>query len=197
MVLDNRSDNDAPEAPMYTCHRWDWSPVIGMAICSSIVHFRYRSVLCLMSQPDGSFYDGGVALGLQASSTTEPEAWSGWGIEISDLDNDGLEDAVAAGGQPIGGLSTGQTYADIIWQGIRGVQTQFKDVTDSVEFGSDSDHYGLVTADFDGDGWLEVVTSGVPGPPLYWQNHCGTNAWTSIELQAPLPNWQALAPAWS
>lgn len=165
----------------------DWNDDLQFDYCISDI----GPVLCLMSQSDGNYYEGGVALGLQASSTDDPDGWSGWGIEVGDFDNDGLEDAVAAGGQPIGGFSTGQTYPDIIWQGIDGAQARFKDVTNSVAFGSDQDHYGLVTADFDGDGWLEIVTSGVPGPPLYWQNQCGSNSWTSLELRGPLPNWQA------
>jgi hypothetical protein len=185
--------NDAPQigADVYMSSMGlvtgDWNDDGELDYCISDI----GPILCLLSQEDGSYYDGGVALGLQATSSGEASAWSGWGIEIADLDNDGLEDAVAAGGQPIGGFSGGRSYPDVIWQGVRGDQARFLDVTHDVEFGSADDHYGLVTADFDGDGWLEVVLAGVPGPPLYWQNRCGEEAWVSLELVAPAPNWQA------
>ena len=58
-------------------------------------------------------------------------------------------------------------------------------------FEQEIDHYGLVSADFDGDGFVEVVVSGAPGPISYWQNQCGAGAWVDIELRGPLPNWEA------
>ena len=48
----------------------------------------------LVSLPDGTWYDAALALGL----VPDAQRVVGWGIEIADLDNDGLEDVVVAFG---------------------------------------------------------------------------------------------------
>ena len=147
-------------------------------------------VKCLMSAPDGTYYEGGQALGLESPDPTVETLWSGWGMEVIDIDNDGLEDLAVAGGQPIGGGAAGRTYINAIWQGVDEGTKRFEHRPGHA-FEEKVDHYGLVSADFDGDGYVEVVVSGAPGPISYWQNQCGSGSWVGIELRNRLPNWEA------
>ena len=42
------------------------------------------------------------------------------------------------------------------------------------------DHYGLVTADFDQDGYLDIVVSGPNAPPVYYKNKGGDCGWVEL-----------------
>ncbi len=58
----------------------------------------------------------------------------------------------------------------------------FADRSTELGFADESDHYGLVTADLDGDGFLEIIIAGAPGPAVLWQNSCGDDAWVEFDL---------------
>ena len=117
----------------------------------------------------------------------EVAQWSGWGIDLVDLDNDGLLDAAVAGGAPLGGAPENAVHSDHLFEGVSADPMRFEPRR-GTDFDSEDNHYGLVAADLDGDGYLEVLVLGAPGPVKYWQNTCGVGRWLEVDLQGPTPN---------
>jgi len=143
-------------------------------------------VSCLVSSPSG-YIESGVALGLSPEALSISPNWSGWSIEIVDLDGDGWVDAPVPAAPPLGHV-TGwdQPQPDAYFAGTP--EGTFVEVSDEVGFNAMSKHYGLATVDLDGDGWREMVISGNDGTPELWLNRCGAGAWAMFEVKAPLPN---------
>ncbi len=162
----------------------DWNGDGALDYCASSI----GSLVCLTSDSEG-YYDAGQAMGLTATHVAEPSAWSGWSVALDDLDNDGHADLAVAGGAPLGGDSAGSSYPDALFRGEGPMQ--FVQDTPAA-FADATDHYGLVTADLDGDGYLEVVVSGAPGPPTAWWNVCGEGAWVEVRIEGEPPNLEAL-----
>jgi hypothetical protein len=64
----------------------------------------------------------------------------------------------------------------------------------AAEFGLDdaADHYGLVASDLNGDGSLEVLTTGSDGTPRAWGNSCTSGGWVEVSLVGPPENTAGL-----
>ncbi len=148
---------------------------------------------CMLSDGQGGYLQGGLALGLSIEWAETPDPnqggfpppWSGWGLEMLDLDNDGRLDAAAvAGGAP------GIEMQDAIWQGQEG--GTFSERSAQTGFNDPASHFGLVADDFDGDGYRDLVTSGWIGEVRFWSNPCGAEAWVEIELIGPPGNPEGL-----
>jgi hypothetical protein len=140
---------------------------------------------CLLSAPDGSFIESGVAMGLVPDLMADIESWAGWSMEIEDLDNDGFEDAVSAAGLDMRGeLPAEQPNA--IWQGVD--IGKFEDRSVALGFADEESHYALVSADFDGDGFLDILTIGAETAPILWMNQCDNQSWLEVELVGPHKN---------
>ncbi|MEE2830093.1 MAG: CRTAC1 family protein [Myxococcota bacterium] len=159
-------------------------------------------VVCLESDPSGVFVDTRAVHGLVPASMDIPEHWTGWSMEIADLDNDGLEDFVAAAGR-VDDFVDQDNPGDLrpwesdqpngIWQATaRGV---WEERTDLLDFGSIRESYGLATADLDGDGALEVIIGNELGLPSVWWNQCSDGAWLQIDIQGRAHNVDALGAA--
>ena len=139
-------------------------------------------VKCLLSTEAGSFVESGVAMGLVPDLITDWNEWSGWSIELEDLDNDGIEDAVIAAGLDMNDQLP-EEQPDAIWKGIE--PGLFEDWSIRTGFRNPQTHYTLATADFNGDGFLDILTLGVETIPELWMNQCDNQAWVEIELQGP------------
>ncbi len=129
----------------------------------------------------------------------------GWSLELEDLDNDGVVDAVMAAGHSAasyqavaGGWTEHPDYIlqhpDVLWlgraDGDGGVR--FDDRTEEQGFGDVADHYGAAAADFDGDGALDVVLVGNEDPAALWMSEGATASWLEVELEGPPGNPQGL-----
>ena len=138
---------------------------------------------CLLSDGLGSYYEGGAALGLQPAVPVGGGGTLGWGFDLADLDNDGFLDAAQASGRAgnIGPEEYDADYPDLLWAGQE--DGTFVDSTEAVGFGDVGDNYGLVTADLNGDGWLEIVVLGPERIPRVYGNRCGSGAWLDIDLR--------------
>jgi len=137
---------------------------------------------CLISAADGSFVESGVDMGLEAGLMTDWEAWSGWSMEIEDLDNDGFEDAVGAAGLDMRAILPPE-QPDAIWQGV--AAGLFEDRSIEVGFGDTDSHYAMATADLNGDGFMEIITLGAESAPVVWKNQCDNQSWLKVELEGP------------
>jgi len=147
--------------------------------------------VCLVSDGQGAYIESGSAIGLvPSSSPLEEISTIGWSIDLADLDNDGQVEAVQSSGPLFDGPGATVAWPDRLWHGQAG--GTFLDVTDEVGFGDLGPNYALATADFDGDGYLDIIVTGTGKTPLLWMNSCGNNAWLSIELIGLPGNQEAL-----
>jgi hypothetical protein len=107
----------------------------------------------------------------------------GWSFDFVDLDFDGWLDGVQASGPDWESAEAGDLlWPDLVWQGG---EEGWTDVSEEVGIHSDAPHYGVSTADFDGDGWTDLTIAGPGAPPELWMNRCGEAAWTQVELRGP------------
>jgi hypothetical protein len=137
----------------------------------------------------GELYaEGGRALGLAPTTWADPDfGTTGWSLDLADLDNDGLLDAVQSSAPEIDRAPlTPDGLPDLVFQGQ--ADGTFLDRSAEVGFSDNAWHHGLVTADFDGDGALDVVVTGPGQAPLYWANRCTSGSWLVIELEGPPGN---------
>ena len=146
---------------------------------------------CLLSDGMGGYFEGGLAMNLvpdlqDVEAPAGPETgWASWGLALEDFDADSRMDlAVVAGPPPVIGELGPDDVAffqpDAIWQGVD--DGLFAEQTYNMGFEDPAHHHGLVAADFDADGFLDVAIGPREGPPLYWANSCGTDAWLLVDL---------------
>lgn len=163
---------------------------------------------CLLSTPDGPYYEAGAALGLIPTIADHPElpedwdertdshgdsVWVSWGLAMVDLDNDGFVDLAASAGPP---PDDGTIYLsnvhdfqpDWIW---KGTPNGFEEAAVETGFHSLQLNYGLVTADLKGDGHRELILGPYEGSPQIWDNPCGPGAWLEVELVGSRDNGEA------
>jgi hypothetical protein len=113
--------------------------------------------------------------------------WSGWSVELVDVDVDGLLDlAVVAAFADIS-ASSWPAQPDGLWQGGAG---GFVERGGAVGFDDPGARYGLVAADLFGDGFPELITAGLDGVEI-WNNPCGAGHWLDLKLVGPAPNVDA------
>jgi hypothetical protein len=147
--------------------------------------------ICLLSDGIGGYIESGSAIGLVPSSSPLKEISTiGWSIDLADIDNDGNVEAIQSSGPLFDGPGATVDWPDLFWQGLAG--GTFTDVTDEVGFGDLGPNYALATADFNSDGYLDIIVTGTGATPLLWMNSCGENAWLSIELIGLAGNQEAI-----
>ena len=145
---------------------------------------------CLMSDGAGGYYEAHAALGISVDVSSTRWDTIGWSIDLNDLNNDGLIDLYQASGPDPGALASGETsIPDVIWQ--RQADGSFDDVSEEAGFNNTANHIGLVSADFNGDGFLDIAVAG-PGKTVdLHMNQCGEGAWLGVELIGPEGNSEA------
>ena len=148
--------------------------------------------VCLGSLPDGSYVRTEQAWNLfPAVPYPEGRATVGWVMQFADLDNDGLPDLLQASGYSRSEYDAGWTrYPDLAWRAT--APGRFEDVSAEMGFDLPEDHYGLAAADYDGDGWLDVLVAGPTSPPRLFMNRCGAARWLEVELVGATPNAQGI-----
>jgi hypothetical protein len=134
------------------------------------------AIRCYLSG-DGTWAEAGAQLGMLPPGDL-PGDWSGWSIDLADLDVDGVIDGavVAAFADVMNPNATDQP--DALYRGVDG---GFEERGAEVGFDDPSGRYGLVAADLFGDGHPEVITAGFDGAEV-WNNPCGSGAWLDLRM---------------
>ena len=131
----------------------------------------------------GVFREAGVASGLGALTVRR----SGWGIVFGDFDNDGAVDLFTANSHVNDRIEQFEASpyleANRVYRNVgRG---KFADVsaTAGEALQQAAAHRGAVTADFDGDGRLDVVTTALGSPARLWRNVSAPSGhWLDVRL---------------
>lgn len=138
------------------------------------------------------FHDGTHEVRLAAPSTQR----SGWGVALADLDNDGRLDIATANAHvndlidQFEASSYQEANAVFLSRG-----TTFEDVTAAMGDGlprAIAAHRGLVAADLDNDGRLDLVTTSLGGPVEVWRNRGPAGHWLRLRLRGRASNRDAL-----
>jgi hypothetical protein len=163
------------------------------------------SLTCQLSDGAGSFYGGGRSLGLVPSIEDHPDLpsgttqgeiddavlfWTTWGMELEDLDNDGFLDlAVVSGGVPERGNVAFSPISEIQVDSLfQGSADGFVNQSHASGFNDVTANFGLVVADFEEDGALDLVVGPHEGTPAFWSNPCTVGSWLKVELVGPPGN---------
>ncbi len=136
----------------------------------------------------GGFRDATVRSGLAKAS----RPYAGWGNALADFDNDGRVDLLTANSHVNDLVEHFEPFV------YRQPLTAFRNLGDgrfgdAQEIGSAGAHRGVVAADFDGDGRLDLVVTALGEPARLWRNvTASTGSWVALDLIGTQSNRSAL-----
>jgi hypothetical protein len=142
---------------------------------------------CLTSYGDG-YMDNAAAMGLRPEVQLGEYGTIGWAVEFADIDSDGELEFLQASGPTSEGSAAPEVlaYPNVLWRGHAG--PSFTDETEEAGFDDLGHHPGMASADFDGDGWLDIVVAGPMRVPLLYMNRCGSESWLEVDVVGPPGN---------
>ncbi|MEZ4235321.1 MAG: CRTAC1 family protein [Myxococcota bacterium] len=117
----------------------------------------------------------------------------GWGAEFGDVDNDGDLDLAATFGywSAYDGLSDPHYQSDGLW--IQGPDGRFVDEAATMRIHDPmSVSRGVVLADLNNDGWLDIVKRFLNAETPMYQSRCGAEGWLRIQVRQEGPNTRAI-----
>jgi len=143
-------------------------------------------------------YADAVGLVVDAAPQTTPGAVKsgqqvyGWGAEFGDVDNDADVDAIMVFGywETYDAQGDPELQRDGLW--VQQAERSFADEGAAWELDEPGISRGVVLADIDNDGWLDVLKRVLDTTSPLHISRCGENAWARIRLSAPAPNTYAV-----
>ncbi len=132
----------------------------------------------LWSSPDFGWVDHADAAGLVNDLTRTQKV--GWGVDLVDLDNDGDLDAPMTYGYLDSTYQASTHQPDALY--LQEPKGHWVDVGTIWGFNHPTVGRGFVNADFNGDGWLDIVKRDLDGPSLFYVARCGAASWLRVRL---------------
>ncbi len=144
------------------------------------------AVPALLSAGPLSYYDAAFSLGL----LPQTEQVYAWGAELVDIDNDADLDALVGFGQLLVQKDTApEIQPDALW-----LREGDGFIDAAPAWGVDDPGYnrGLVVADLNDDGWLDIVKRDLNGPTRVYLAACGAESWLKVRLRGSGRNTAAV-----
>ncbi len=115
----------------------------------------------------------------------------GWGVQVGDLDNDtDLDVAVNYGDLDAETYNAPDFEPDGVY--LQGALRQFEDHAGGWGMNDNGDSRGLIAADLNDDGYLDLVKRDTSGPTVVYRSACGDAAWLRVRLHDAPPNTHAI-----
>ncbi len=134
-----------------------------------------QEAMHLLISDGGQWYDAAASRGLRPGE----EQHAAWGVAMVDMDNDGLLDIPVVFGPPESGSFFKQP--DALW--LQSADGTFTDRAAEWELAQTGNGRGMVTADLNDDGWLDIIkTDYLGGPASAYMSRCGAEGWLMVRI---------------
>ncbi|MBA2322363.1 MAG: CRTAC1 family protein [Deltaproteobacteria bacterium] len=142
--------------------------------------------------PDLLFLEGAGAAGIYVYPEAPVYQSYGWGADLADLDNDADLDALVGYGWWSIYEFNHVDQPDSLF--LNDGTGRFVDASTDPLWDLDdrSATRGVLTADLNRDGWLDVLKRDLTGPTLLRLAECGAEAWSTVSLRMTGPNTRAI-----
>ncbi len=144
-----------------------------------------------LARNDGDLLFTDISLSL-AEHSEGPRGDISWSTEFFDQDNDGQLELFCAfghmptktGGHHPNGTVNAEQQHDALWQRNEDGES-FEDIATSVGIDSPLSTRTVIAADFDRNGFLDVVTWAIHDGPRLYQAACSERSWLLVHLDMP------------
>jgi hypothetical protein len=145
----------------------------------------------LDSDPGFGFVDLALPQGLIPN--LEESRWVAWGNAVADFDNDGVQDIFVAYGQAEEDEAAGDNPAsqpDALYHGLK--EGGYEQVADDWGLADLGVGRAVAPVDFNGDGWLDLLTHGHKEEPRLFLARCGEAARVLVSVTGTAVNPYAI-----
>jgi hypothetical protein len=146
--------------------------------------------IALMTSLGGSLWvDAALSSGVTPDFLINQQV--GWATEFGDLDLDGDLDLVGVFGHLESDLASSfPGQPDAVW--LQAADGTFQDDSSTLGLDQPTDGRGLVLADLNDDGWLDLARPDLSGPRLIHLAPCAEGNWIKVRLRQPGANRRAI-----
>lgn len=137
---------------------------------------------CMLNDGFGEYYEATQSLGFSIESYQSNQPSVGWASWIHDYNNDGIWDYTWVAGETDGE----HDQYDMLWTGLE--NGQFLEQSFYAGIQDNRDNYGMLSHDFNGDHYLDLLTVGPRHKPSLLINKGGDCSWLEVEVDSEYTN---------